>query len=144
MTGKNEMSVSDRLAMRLKDSELGTLLSEDDIILVAREAIDKAFFKKRTETSGYNTREYEPLIVSIARTTFEARFRELADPVITEFMKSEEFVAAIAAAATHALPSVLMGMVDSRFYGAVQSAMEAQMGNYDFMRRFRQAMANAG
>lgn len=138
----NTMSVSDKLAMKLQESELGSLLSEDDIILIAREAIDKAFFKNRIDNSGYNTKTADPLIVEMAREAFRVEFAKIVKPVIDEFTKSEAFLETLAAAIHQQLPSVLTSMVSSTIYSQAQNAMEGSMSNYDFMRRFKQALMN--
>jgi hypothetical protein len=146
MTGENKMSVSDRLAQKLMESELGSLLSEDDIILVAREAIDKAFFKPsvRTKGGGYGTDTFEPEVVTLARATFTKKFTELAEPVINEFVKSDAFLEAIASAAAKALPAVMSQHVESAMYRNFQPAMESMLNNYDFMRKFKDALVRTG
>lgn len=136
----NQMTVSDKLAMKLKESELGSLLSEDDLILIAREAINKAFFKDRVDNTGYNAKTLEPLVVEMARSAFRVEFEKIVRPVIEEFTKSDAFKETLAAAIHHQLPSVLTGMVGSMIYNSAQSAMDASLSNYDFMRRLKEAL----
>ena len=136
----NHMSVSDKLAMKLKESELGSLLAEDDIIMIAREAIEKAFFKPRVDSSGYKHRTMEPLVVEMARELFRTEFQRIVRPVIHDLTNTTEFRTVLAAAISHELPSMMLGMSHTVIHEQAQKAMSAALSNYDFVRQLKDAM----
>ena len=98
------MTVADRLAQRLKESDMGSLMDEDSVIEIAREAIRKAFFEERIVRDGYSDRRVEPLAVSTARTTFEAAMKEAIKPVVDELIANDDFKIMIRRAVIDSIP----------------------------------------
>lgn len=106
MTNEN-ISIADRLALKLRESEFGSLLDEADLTVIAKDAIDRAFFKNR-QSGGYNSQPLPPLIVDMAREAFTKAMNDRAKALVDEMVKDEAFANAIRAAAIACIPDMLM------------------------------------
>lgn len=105
----SKMTVSERLAQRIKQSELGTLLDEDDVTDIARTAIERAFFETQKRTDGYRTFESPPAIVEMAQACFKPIMEEMARKVVTRLANGEDFRNQLAMHVMQVLPAVLSG-----------------------------------
>jgi hypothetical protein len=132
MTGSNSinMSVSEKLAQRIKESELGALLGPEDVDKLAADAIKLGFFTDRVDNSGYQQKRLPPLIVEMAITAFREQVQKRATVVMDELMKDATFVAALAEAVQAALPALMM---DAARYGMEQRMATAVQSNVETM-----------
>lgn len=100
MTNSN-ITVSDRLAEKLKNSELGEFLTEEDIYEISKEAVRKAFF---TSSSGYNV----PPIVTMAEQCFTKAMQEESNKLAAEIAATPEFREAMISGALRMLPNAML------------------------------------
>lgn len=89
---KSNTDVAVRLANRLSDESNG-LLSEEDLVEISKKAIEEAFFKPITTTtgSGYSTTtKYEPYIAKLVRDVISDRIETITRNVLLEWLKTPE------------------------------------------------------
>ena len=78
---KKNISLEDRVAERIQKSEIGQFLDEEDLLGIARRAIDKGFFKPYSTIEGTNdynrkTVQHPSRLEVIAREHIEAQMSE--------------------------------------------------------------------
>jgi len=115
------ISVADRLAERLKTSDLGSLLGEDDVLALAQEAIRKAFFEPAKRADNYGRAlESEAPIVTMAREAFKPHLETMVQGAVAKMVDTPELRAALADAVAASLPAILL-------QGAVQFVEQGMM-----------------
>lgn len=93
-----KMTLEERVAQRIKNSELGQFFDEDDLSAVVQRAITEAFFKPRVEPGNsysYNRKELPPLAVELATAAFSEQFRALVKPAVEQLFANAEFREAV-------------------------------------------------
>lgn len=128
------MNISERLAQRVKESELGALIDEDDLGALCRQAIERAFFEERVDPGSYVNRKLPPLILEIAEEAFKDKIEARVEELVAELTKTEAFrkvvieamVATVCNVATTVAPRVISGAVTEELQeqvGAMQDSM---------------------
>ena len=110
MSNSENMTMAERLAQKLKTSPMGELLDEDDLARVCKDAIQRAFFEKRTVKDGYHERTLEPAIVEMARDLFKDAMMPVVEAGVKEMAESDEFRRAIMEVAIAAIPDLMMNL----------------------------------
>lgn len=132
LTNSSQMTLAERLAIKIKGSPMGELLDEDDLAGICKDAIERAFFQNRVVKDGsFSTRTLEPLVVEEARDTFKAAMKPLIEAAAAELVASPEFRAALIQAAVACLPDMLMNSArslaaETAYKGATQAIEEVQ------------------
>lgn len=110
----NSMTLVDRLALRIKESEMGVFITEDELIELGREALSKAFFdpeRKPNPNARYNGAETiigDPLIVQMARAAFTPLITKRVTEMVEQMAKLPEFQQAIQEIAVASIPDLLL------------------------------------
>ena len=127
------MTVAEKLAQRLKESDLGALLSMEDVDQLASEAIKAAFFTERADPNRYNSNRLPPLIVELAHNAFRDEMQARAKLVLDKLMLDADFVNALAESAQAAVPAIMNDAVryglQSQIATIMQSNVEAMAHN---------------
>jgi hypothetical protein len=109
MSNSENMTVEERLALKIKGSPIGELFDEDDLAGVCKRAIETAFFKDRRVAKQYGGVDVlEPVLVEEARKIFRDVMREKIEAVAMELAATPEFRTAMAVAAAAELPALLL------------------------------------
>lgn len=122
MSNSQNMNVSERLAQKLKESELGALLDEDALTTIAQDAIKKAFFEPRTHGLSYNPTQSPPIVVELATESFKTAIDEAIKPVVAKLIEDETFNKMILDAIMATVAAKAMQIAD---HTVNQSAMRA-------------------
>ena len=113
-------NIEDRLAAKIKDSDLGMFFEEEDLSDVIEKAIKKAFFEPRPD-GRYDKKQ--SLIVEMAEQQFKSAIEKAAKPLAETIVQSEDFhdllVKAVLAQITNVVPGIAYSMVSA---GLHQSA----------------------
>lgn len=86
----SNMRPEDRLAEKLKNDTLGTFFSDEDLLPIAKRAIDEAFFKWR-DGPGYNSPQIPPLIVTLAKEHLEVEVKAYVARMFEKILDDEQF-----------------------------------------------------
>lgn len=97
------ISIYDRLADRLKNSEVGALLSEADLVPISRQIIEKAFI---TEKNRWGQFEGSPLVKIIHEQMKETVAIEVKK-IVEEMSSTPEFRKEVVEILLLSLPNVL-------------------------------------
>jgi hypothetical protein len=109
MSNSENMTVEERLALKIKGSPIGELFDDDDLAAVCKRAIETAFFKDRVTPRQYGGADrLEPVLIEEARKIFRDVMREKIEAVAMELAATPEFRTAMAVAAAAELPALLM------------------------------------
>lgn len=119
-----QSTVADKLAERIKSSELGALIDGEDLDRIARDAIERAFFQQRYTGNSYNRQELPPLLVEMAQEQFRATIAERLKPVIDDLLKNDQFTTMLLQAISANIPLAARDCAQSIMYGAVQIATD--------------------
>lgn len=110
VTPSNSMTLVDRVAERIKNSEVGVFITEDELTEIGRDAIQKAFFNNRVgRNDGYGRVEpTEPLVVELARQSFRPVFEKRVTEIVEHMTNQPEFQQALQEVAVALLPDLLL------------------------------------
>lgn len=123
MTQSN-MNMADRLAAKIKNSELGALIGEEDIYDLAKQAIERAFFQERENPDRYNSKRLPPLVVEMATEQFKEVLREKIRPVVDEIVRNAAFTQMVLEAVALNIPKAAESAAQQIMYGAVQTGTD--------------------
>lgn len=90
MAEQTNMRPEDRLAEKLKNDTLGTFFSDEDLLPLARRAIEIAFFQPRKGPS-YNSPDLPPLIAEMAKKQIEVKIQQWVDTHWDTLYNDERF-----------------------------------------------------
>lgn len=135
MSNSQKMTMEERLAQRLKDSELGTFFEDDDLTEIVSRAVERAFFKGREEGTSYNSKRLPPIIVEMAEETFRTAMKEYVNAAAAELVKKPEFQEMAAQYMLMALPQVLRDSVNGMVFQTVTNI------SYELEQRLKQEMS---
>lgn len=111
VTKTNSMTLVDRLALRIKESDVGVFLTEDELIEIGGEAVRKAFFEpQKIPSSAYGSTfsPKDPLIVELAREAFRPILQKRVQEMVENLSKQPEFSQAIQEVAISSIPALLL------------------------------------
>ncbi len=120
----SQMTVADKLAEKIKNSELGALIDADDLDRIATAAIHKAFFEPRVNPDRYASGQMSPLIVEMATAQFRDIIKERLKPTVEALVASEEFTAMVLQAVSLNIPQAARECAQAVMYGAVTIATD--------------------
>lgn len=100
------MTIADRLAERLKNDALGTLISEEDLHDICKQALNKAFFTGTP--AGYNTPATHPEVVVLAKDAMTAKVKKYVDDNFEKIINDEKFSKVMGQLMISSLGGVLM------------------------------------
>lgn len=100
------MTIADRLAERLKNDSLGTLIGEDDLLDICKQAINNAFFVGTP--SSYNNQGTPPVVVAMAEKAMKEKVRQYVDDNFEKIINDEKFSEVMGQLMVSALGGVLM------------------------------------
>ena len=111
MTASNsdKMTMEERLAIRLRQSDVGDFFTPEDMDGLAKRAIAKAFFEPGTKQEGYHTITTEATVITLARAAFDAVLTERVKVIAAQLVETEAFRDALIRACLQAIPAVLSG-----------------------------------
>lgn len=135
-SNSEKMTVAERLAQRIKESELGALLDEDSVTEIAQQAIREAFFKDRPGTDRYSNARIPPLIVELATQTFKEQITKAIAPVVEALAKDEAFNMLIRESIIKTIPEAaervathISSNAMSNSYGAIMTRLQQTIGD---------------
>lgn len=134
-------SIADKLAQRIKDSELGTFIDGDDLDNLARQAIVKAFFEDRTTHDGYRRLSLPPLVVEMATEQFKTAINARLKPVIDALVQDSGFAEMLLSAVSANIPKAAQDCAQSIMYGAISAATD--QFNHNMPEKLRDAVTLA-
>lgn len=110
ITKANSMTLVDRLALRIKESELGAFITEDELIELGSEAIKKAFFEPQRTQGRYPSDVVvrDPMIVEMARNTFQTLMSQRVAVLVESLANTPEFQQAIQEVAIASIPDLVL------------------------------------
>lgn len=120
MTNTN-ITLADKLADKIKNSEIGTFMTEDDLLPLARDAIHKAFFEPEDVRSshGYSTGVRKSKLVQLAEDEFKDAIKLEVKKIVDEMVKQPEFKTAIAETIAISIPAILTESVQTYFHASM-------------------------
>ena len=118
MSNSQKMSMEERLAQRLKDSELGAFFEDDDLIEIVKRAVERAFFTGR-DTGGYNSTRKPPIIVEMAEEIFREAMKEYVAEAAKVLVAKPEFRELAGQYMVMALPQVLRESMQGMVFNSV-------------------------
>lgn len=120
MTSNSEkMTTAEKLAQKIKESPLGTFIDEDELADIAKDALQLAFFKPRSDNSDrWHTKTLPPLVVEMATEAFREQIKESIKPVVDMLVDDAEFRKLLLDATMAAIPETTRNIV----YGIIQNA----------------------
>jgi hypothetical protein len=80
----NNMNIVDKLTAKIKSSEFGELISDEDIYEMVKTSINRVFFTTETTGSGYNRRDVPPLLDRTIQELLEEKVKEQVGKWFTE------------------------------------------------------------
>lgn len=134
MSNSEKMTMEERLAQRLKESELGMLIDEDGLTDLIKAAIQKAFFEP--QGAGYDRDRKPALLVQMAEAQFREDMKKHVSKVLAVVLASDEARNLIVQYAITALPRLLAESVMSSGYSVVTNA------NQQTEQKLRAVMSN--
>lgn len=125
------MNIAERLAQRIKESELGALIDEDSLSEIAKKALEEAFFKPRHEGGYSNGKTLPPLIVEQAGEAFKTAIADAIKPLVATLIADPKFNKLILDAVMASIPEQAKAIG----YGiASQGSMMATTQTLDYLR----------
>lgn len=118
-SNSDRMTVAERLAQRLKNSEMGTLMDEDTITALSQDAIKLAFFQPREVSEGYNRKTLPPLVAEYAIAAFKEHMKKAIEPVVDTLVSSDDFKIMVRDAIINIIPEATKEIA----YGIVNRAV---------------------
>lgn len=91
VSNSEKMTMEERIAQRMKESELGSLFEESDLTAIITRAIEKAFFQDRRSSSAYDSKLSPPLLVELAQETFQAKLDERINEILVKLLEDDDF-----------------------------------------------------
>lgn len=120
-------SFQDKMFKRIRDS-MGDLMSNDDLKKIVDSAMEKAFFEKRVDRSGYHTKEEPPYFVELIKNEMSKKV-ELAAKEYLETHQEE-------------VKKAIDEMLGKSFFGIVVSYLDAKAAGPMYM--LREQLSNSG
>lgn len=86
----SNMDLAAKLAERIRTSDLGEWIDEDDLREIGKEALKLAFLKDTKDGYGHTTTP--SLLVRTMEETFREQVIEVMKPAVVELCKDEDFI----------------------------------------------------
>jgi len=120
----SNIRMEDRIADRLKNEGLGSLIGEDDLLELTTRAVEIAFLKDRTEGTGYNEKKIPAPIFTIIQPYLDEYLKTVAQDFVDKQFKavteSDEFQNMMGSLMVSALGATLNDLLkqswNSQFY----------------------------
>lgn len=123
MTITNQ-TVTDRIAEKLKSTEFGAWFGEDDLLVLTRDAVNKAFFTNRPNLNKrhYQDPDLPPLIVEYAQQHVAGKINALVKEQVAAYVKENPDVVneAISKAVAVGIDKIILRVVVDVITGGAQ------------------------
>jgi len=133
----NGMNIADKLAEKIKTSELGAFIDDADLYALSKQAIEKAFFQPRSTGSGYNSGTLPPLVVEWAEAAFKNALKDRVEMIAKTMAESPEFISVLNDAMMLRVFDIARNMGGDLVSTAIY---QAQTGSADRLRETLQAL----
>jgi len=119
---QTNMRPEDRLAEKLKNDTLGAFFSEEDLLPMAKKAIEIAFFEWR-DGPRYDSPKTPPLIVTAAQEHLEAEIKDYVSKMFDKLMDDEKFQSKMGEIMVSSLGTAMVNQMEQRWFSQFQNNM---------------------
>lgn len=116
------MRPEDRLAEKLKNDTLGAFFSEEDLLPIAKKAIEKAFFEY-TDGPRYDSPKIPPLIVKLAQEHLSAEIKAYVTKMFDKLMDDEKFQNKMGELMVSSLGNALVNRMEQNWLDQFEGSM---------------------